>query len=115
MVKFKEGDTIHKKGEKYLRPFKIEKITEDGYYAFVDKGLLLSCGCDYLYELVTPDMMKKALLNMFIQPLPPPKIELDEHKIREILESPEATSRFDLREDLRFRSLMVDEKGVQSS
>ena len=118
MQKFKLGDIIHKIGEKHLRPFKIEGINEDGFYVLEDKGFYIDCDCDDLYELVTDETYRhytqSCLFYSFLQP-PKIKLELDEKKIREILESTEMTSRFNIREDLRFRSLMLDEKGVQSS
>lgn len=101
MAKFKVGDIIHKIGEKHLRPFKIVGITEDGYYIIEDKGLYLDCGCDDLYELVTDETYrhytKNLLLYSFLQP---PKIKLDENKIRELLEFTEMQSRFNFRDYL---------------
>ena len=103
MAKFKVGDIIHKIGEKQLRPFKIVGITEDGYYIIEDKGLYLDCGCDDLYELVTDETYRhytqSCLFYTFLQP-PKVKIELDEKKIRELLESTEMQSRFNFRDYL---------------
>ncbi len=103
MAKFKVGDIIHKIGEKHLRPFKIEGITEDGYYIIEDKGLYLDCGCDDLYELVTDETYRhytqSGLFYSFLQH-PKTKLDLDENKIRELLESSEMHSRFSMHDFL---------------
>ena len=102
MAKYKIGDTIHKIGEKQLRPLKIEAITKDEEYVFEDKGFYLGSDCDALFELVTGETYRHyTKQGLFYSLIPrPPKIELDEKKIREILESSEITSRFSIREFL---------------
>ena len=102
MAKYKIGDTIHKIGEKQLRPLKIEAITKDGEFVFEDKGLYLDSECDDLFELVTDETYRHyTKQGLFYSLIPrPPKIELDEKRIREILESSEITSRFSIREFL---------------
>ena len=102
MAKYKIGDTIHKIGEKQLRPLKIEAITKDEEYVFEDKGLYLDSECDDLFELVTDETYRHyTKQGLFYSLIPrPPKIELDEKRIREILESSEITSRFSIREFL---------------
>lgn len=102
MAKYKIGDTIHKIGEKQLRPLKIEAITKDEEYVFEDKGLYLDSDCDDLFELVTDETYRHyTKQGLFYSLIPrPPKIELDEKKIRELLESSEITSRFSIREFL---------------
>lgn len=109
MAKFKVGNIVHKIGEKHLRPFKIEGITEDGYYIIEDKGLYLDCGCDDLYELVTDETYRhytqSCLFYTFLQP-PKVKIELDENKINELLKPVETVTGFDnLREHLEQEAL----------
>jgi hypothetical protein len=109
MAKFKLGDIIHKIGEKHLRPFKIEGITEDGYYIIEDKGLYLDCSCDDLYELVTDETYRhytqSCLFYSFLQP-PKVKIELDEKEINEMLKPIEIVTGFDnLREYLEQEAL----------
>lgn len=102
MAKYKIGDTIHKIGEKELRPLKIEAITKDEEYVFEDKGLYLDSDCDDLFELVTDETYRHyTKQGLFYSLIPrPPKIELDEKKIRELLESSEITSRFSILEFL---------------
>ena len=102
MAKYKIGDTIHKIGEKQLRPLKIEAITKDEEYVFEDKGFYLDSDCDDLFELVTGETYRHyTKQGLFYSLIPrPPKIELDEKRIREILESSEITSRFSIREFL---------------
>ncbi len=109
MAKFKLGDIIHKIGEKHLRPFKIEGITEDGYYIIEDKGFYLDCGCDDLYELVTDETYRhytqNCLFYSFLQP-PKPKIKLDEKEIIEMLKPIETVTVFgNLREYLEQEAL----------
>lgn len=107
MAKYKIGDTIHKIGEKQLRPLKIEAITEDGEYVFEDKGLYLDSECDDLFELVTDETYRHyTKQGLFYSLIPrPPKIELDEKKIRELLESSEMTSRFSIQEYIEHENL----------
>ena len=111
MAKFKIGDTIHKIGEKQFRPFKIEQITEDRYYVTnEDKGLFnldksfyyIDIECEDLYELVTDVIYEHYTKQCLIYPLlfQRPKIELDEKKIRELLESSEMHSRFSMHDFL---------------
>ena len=105
MAKFKIGDTIHKIGEKILRPLKIEGMDGDDDYIIEHKGFYLGVNYDPLYELVTDEIYveytKYWLSQRVLQcPLQRPKIELDEKKIRELLESSEMTSRFSIREFL---------------
>lgn len=111
MAKFKIGDTIHKIGEKHLRPFKIEQITEDRYYGTnEDKGLFnldksfyyLDIECEDLYELVTDVIYEHYTKQCLIYPLLflRPKIELDEKKIRELLESSKMHSHFSMHDFL---------------
>ena len=102
MAKYKIGDTIHKIGEKQLRPLKIEAITKDEEYVFEDKGLYLDSDCDDLFELVTGETYRNyTKQGLFYSLIPrPPNIKLDEKRIRELLESSEITSRFSIREFL---------------
>lgn len=103
MAKYKIGDTIHKIGEKQLRLLKIEAITEDEEYVFEDKGLYLDSDFDDLFELVTDEIYRhytnQGLIYSLIQ-RPKIKLELDEKKIRELLESSEMHSRFSLHDFL---------------
>ena len=101
MAKFKIGDTIHKIGEKILRPFKIEGINEDDYYITEDKGFYLDCECDSLYELVTDETYRHYTKSMLLYSLiQRPNIKLDEKSVSKLLECTEMTSRFSIREFL---------------
>ena len=118
MAKFKVSDIIHKIGEKQLRPFKIEGITEDRYYVTnEDKGLFnldksfyyLDIECEDLYELVTDETYRyytmQWLLSSTLQP-PKIKLELDEKKINEMLKPIETVTGFgNLREHLEQEAL----------
>lgn len=107
MAKFKVGDIIHKIGEKQLRPFKIEGITEDGYYIIEDKGLYLDCNCDFLYELVTEEIYRHYTnQGLFYSLLQRPNIKLDEKEINEMLKSIQTVTGFgNLREHLELEAL----------
>lgn len=101
MAKFKVGDTIHKIGEKILRPFKIEGINEDDYYIIEDKGFYLDCECDSLYELVTDETYRHYTKSMLLYSLiQRPNIKLDEKSVSKLLECAEMHSRFSMHDFL---------------